>query len=65
MYIGKLPLHEICLYVKITSVNLGVQFEKDAIKALRDQLPVRDLSGVRIRAVKAQPEDTFDRTIRT
>jgi len=36
------------------------QFKKKALEALRNQLPVRDLPGVRIRAVKAQPEDTFD-----
>jgi hypothetical protein len=36
------------------------QFEKKALEALRIQLPVRNLPGVRIRAVKAQPEDTFD-----
>jgi hypothetical protein len=36
------------------------QFERNTLKALRDQLPVRDLPGVRICAVKAQPEDTFD-----
>lgn len=35
-------------------------FEKKALEALRTQVPVRDLPGVRIRAVKAQPEDTFD-----
>jgi hypothetical protein len=35
-------------------------FEKEALAALSNQLPVRDLPGVRIRAVKAQPEDAFD-----
>jgi hypothetical protein len=36
------------------------QFEREALQALRNQLPVRNLPGVRIRAVKAQPENTFD-----
>ena len=36
------------------------KFEKEALQALRTQIPVRDLPGVRIRAVKAQPEDAFD-----
>jgi hypothetical protein len=36
------------------------KFEREALQALRNQLPVRGLSGVRIRAVKAQPEQTFD-----
>jgi len=53
-------LYLICLYAKITSVKPEAQFERDALKSLRDQLPVRDLPGVRIREVKAQPEDTFD-----
>jgi hypothetical protein len=39
---------------------LEVQSEREVLKALRDQVPVRDLPGVRIRAVRAQPEDTFD-----
>jgi hypothetical protein len=41
-------------------MKAAAQFEKDALQALRNQLPVRDLPGVRIRAVKPQPEDTFD-----
>jgi hypothetical protein len=36
------------------------QFERRALASLRAQIPVRDLPGVRIRAVKAQPEDAFD-----
>jgi hypothetical protein len=36
------------------------QFERQALQSLRAQTPVRDLPGVRIRAVKAQPEDAFD-----
>jgi len=36
------------------------QFEREALQALRTQIPVRDLPGVRIRAVKAQPKDAFD-----
>jgi hypothetical protein len=36
------------------------KFEREALEALRNQVPVRGLSGVRIRAVKAQPEETFD-----
>jgi hypothetical protein len=53
-------LHLIFLYAKITSVKSEAQFERDAFKFLRDQLPVRGLPGVRIREVKSQPEDTFD-----
>jgi hypothetical protein len=41
-------------------MKAGTQFEAQALKALRNQLPVRELPGVRIRAVKAQPEDNFD-----
>jgi hypothetical protein len=44
----------------MTIVKAEAQFVKEALEALRKQLPVRDLPGVRIRAVKAQPEDTFD-----
>jgi hypothetical protein len=36
------------------------QFERQAIESLRAQIPLRGLSGVRIRAVKAQPEAAFD-----
>jgi hypothetical protein len=36
------------------------QFEREALQALRNQVPVRDLPGIRIRAVKAQPEESFD-----
>lgn len=36
------------------------EFKREALQALRKQTPVRGLSGVRIRAVKAQPEKTFD-----
>jgi hypothetical protein len=36
------------------------KFEREALQAFRNQVPVRGLSGVRIRAVKAQPEETFD-----
>ncbi len=38
----------------------GSQLEKDVVQALRDQTPVRDLPGVRIRDIKAQPKDGFD-----
>lgn len=44
----------------MTSMKAEAQFEKEARQALRNQLPVRDLPGVRIRALKVQPEDTFD-----
>jgi hypothetical protein len=44
----------------MTIVKAEAQFEKAALQALRNGLPVRDLPGVRIRAVKAPPEDTFD-----
>jgi hypothetical protein len=44
----------------MTIMKAEAPFEKEALQALRNQLPVRDLPGVRIRAVKAQPEDTFD-----
>jgi hypothetical protein len=38
----------------------GLQLEKEAVQALRTQVPVRGLPGVRIRDVKAQPKDGFD-----
>jgi hypothetical protein len=36
------------------------QFAREALEALRNQVPVRDLPGIRLRAVKLQPEETFD-----
>jgi hypothetical protein len=36
------------------------QLERQPLESLRAQTPVRDLPGVRIRAIKAQPEDGFD-----
>lgn len=36
------------------------KFKREALQALRKQTPVQGLSGVRIRAVKAQTEKTFD-----
>jgi len=36
------------------------QFEKTVLQALRNQIPVRDLPGVRICAVREQPEERFD-----
>ncbi len=44
----------------MASMKAEAQFEKKALEALRSQSPVSDLPGVRIRAVKARPEDTFD-----
>jgi len=44
----------------MTTMKAEAPFEKEALAALRNQSPVRDLPGVRIRAVKARPEDTFD-----
>ena len=38
----------------------GLQLEQEVVQALRNQIPVRDLPGVRIRDVKAQPRDGFD-----
>jgi hypothetical protein len=38
----------------------GSQLEKEVLQALRTQIPVRGLPGVRIRDVKAQPKDGFD-----
>lgn len=40
--------------------NSANQFEKTVLQALRNQTPVRDLSGVRIRRVRQQPEERFD-----
>jgi hypothetical protein len=37
-----------------------LQYEKAVQEALRNQIPVRGLPGVRIRAVKAQPTEGFD-----
>jgi hypothetical protein len=42
--------------MQATKTNFG----REALQALRNQVPVRGLPGVRIRAVKAQPEETFD-----
>ncbi|MGH7828992.1 MAG: hypothetical protein ACREP8_02330 [Candidatus Binatia bacterium] len=36
------------------------QFERAVVQALRNQTPVRDLPGVRITAVREQPEERFD-----
>lgn len=36
------------------------QFEKTVLQALRNQIPVKDLPGVRICAVREQPEERFD-----
>jgi hypothetical protein len=38
----------------------GGQFERTVVRALQDQAPVRDLPGVRICGVRAQPEERFD-----
>jgi hypothetical protein len=38
----------------------GEQLEKEIVQALRNQIPVRDLPGVRLRDVKAKPKDGFD-----
>lgn len=38
----------------------GLQLEKDIVQALRDQVPVQDLPGVRLREVKTQPKEGFD-----
>jgi hypothetical protein len=43
-----------------TMQTRGLQFEKTVLEALRDQIPVRGLPGVRIRVVKPQPADGFD-----
>lgn len=40
--------------------NTAVQFEKTVLQALRDQIPVRDLPGVRICAVRELSEEGFD-----
>ena len=36
------------------------QLEKEVLQALRTQIPVRGLPGVRIRDIKAQPKEGFD-----
>jgi len=36
------------------------KFEREALQALRNQTPIQGLSGVRIRAVKAQTNHSFD-----
>lgn len=38
----------------------GLQLEKEIVQALRNQIPVRDLPGVRLRDVKTQPTEGFD-----
>jgi hypothetical protein len=38
----------------------GEQLGKEVVQALKAQIPVRGLPGVRIRNVKAQPRDGFD-----
>jgi hypothetical protein len=40
--------------------NSANQFEKTVLEALRNQTPVRDLPGVRIRTVRQLPEERFD-----
>lgn len=40
--------------------NSAAQFERTVLQALRNQTPVRDLPGVRIRTVRQQPEERFD-----
>jgi hypothetical protein len=54
------PLQSIFLYGKIAVVQRESQFERQALASLRAQTPLRDLPRVRIRALKAQPEDAFD-----
>ncbi len=39
---------------------IGSQLEKEIVQALRNQVPVQGLPGVRIRDVKAQRKDGFD-----
>lgn len=61
MYIGKFsftPHFPIC--ENNAMLARGSQFERQVVQALRDQIPVRDLPGVRIRNLKAQPKDGFD-----
>ena len=38
----------------------GQQLEKEIVQALRNQIPVRDLPGVRIREIRVEPKDGFD-----
>jgi hypothetical protein len=38
----------------------GLRLEQEVVQALRNQIPVRDLPGVRILDVKTQPKDGFD-----
>lgn len=38
----------------------GLKLERNVLRALGNQTPVRDLPGVRIRDVKTQPKDGFD-----
>ena len=40
--------------------NTSGQFETTILQALRNQIPVRDLPGVRIRTVRQQPQERFD-----
>src|SRR5690242_15850867 len=37
-----------------------IQLERTIIQALRNQLPLRDLPGVRIRALRERPKERFD-----
>ena len=41
-------------------MTAGSQLEQDVVQALRNQVPVRDLPGVRIRDLKVQPKEGFD-----
>src|SRR5580704_15315713 len=38
----------------------GTPLEKTVLQALREQIPVRDLPGVRVRALREQSEERFD-----
>jgi hypothetical protein len=39
---------------------VGSQLEQEVVQALRNQVPVQDLPGVRIRDLKVQPKEGFD-----
>ena len=61
VYIGKVFLYNhFFLYGKIRSCSASLNSSVRLLRPFHAQIPVRDLPGVRIRAVKAQPGDAFD-----
>jgi hypothetical protein len=54
------PLYKVSNLRKSDMQGTARQFERTVLQALRNQVPVRDLPGVRIRAVRQNPLERFD-----